>query len=92
MIMEKSINEEKQIWNIVRCSWCKKCFDKETREIVPEPTEGTVMSHTVCKECMEKLTAGYQEWMDAEVANIHHLIFRDRGFRYRLFSRKTGGR
>lgn len=44
----------KEIWDILRCCKCQRCVDRETGQIVPEPTDGVVMSHTYCDECKEK--------------------------------------
>lgn len=62
--------QEKEIWEILRCYNCKRCVDKETCEIVPEPKDGIVMSHTLCKDCEQEVKAK----LEAEVSAIEALL------------------
>jgi len=51
----------REIWDVVICCVCGKYFDKETRECVEKPKDGTVMSHTYCDKCAEDLRAQIRE-------------------------------
>jgi len=48
---------QKQIWDILQCAECKRYVEKETGRIVPKPSEGKIMSHTVCHDCLPKVNA-----------------------------------
>lgn len=70
-------NQNNEIWDILRCSRCKRCVDKETQRIVPEP-DGIVMSHTVCPECLPIVNAELEaEAREIEIQRTEALLERN---------------
>lgn len=47
------MGQAEEDWTIAQCSWCKRYFDTDTKEYVPEPDE-PVPTHGICKECIIK--------------------------------------
>lgn len=41
----------KEIYAVLQCYVCKRYVDRKTRQIVPKPQYGMVMSHTYCDDC-----------------------------------------
>lgn len=58
------MRDEPEIWDLLQCSECGRYVDKETGEIVPKPTHGRVVSHTVCEDCAVDILALRREALE----------------------------
>ena len=44
---------EKERFDVLKCAWCGKYYDKGTKKYVEKPAHGVLMSHGLCKPCLD---------------------------------------